>query len=320
MSRIVRACLVSALLGASASVAVAAYPERPIRFIIPFPPGGGTDVLARALQDKLEAALGSLLIIDNRGGAGGTLGTALAATADPDGYTFLFTSASYTFQPSLYKSLPYRPLKDFKNVTMFASAPGVLVVHPSLPVNSVKELIALAQQRPDEILYASAGVGSNIHMTTELFKHMAKVKLTQVPYKGGGPATIGLISGEAQVLFTTFLSALPHVKSGRMRALAVTTRERTPIAPDLPTIHDSGVPGYDKPAWFGLFAPAQVADSSINHVYEAVARVLKDPEVGKRLAREGAAPVGNPPAQFDAFVRSEIAEWAKLIQTMNLKL
>ena len=322
MHRFTRACLVTATasLSAAATVAAAAYPERPIRFIIPFPPGGGTDVLARALQEKLEAALGSLLIIDNRGGAGGTLGTALAAKADPDGYTFLFTSASYTFQPALYKNLPYQPLKDFKNVTMFASAPGVLVVHPSLPVKSVKELIALAQQRPNEILYASAGVGSNIHLTTELFKYMAKVKLTQVPYKGGGPATIGLISGEAQVLFTTFLSALPHVKSGRMRALAVTTKDRTPMAPDLPTIAESGVPGYDKPAWFGLFAPAQVAEPSINHVYQAVAKVLKNPEVSKRLSQEGAVPVGNPPEEFDQFVRSEIAEWSKLIQTMNLKL
>jgi tripartite-type tricarboxylate transporter receptor subunit TctC len=318
----VRNCLKTATVAlcASATIAVAAYPERPIRFIIPFPPGGGTDVLARALHEKLEAALGASLIIDNRGGAGGTLGTALAAKAESDGYTFLFTSASYTFQPGLYKNLPYQPLKDFRNVTMVASAPGVLVVHPSLPVRSVKELVTLAQQRPDEVFYASAGVGSNIHMTTELFKYMAKVKLKQVPYKGGGPATVGLISGEAQVLFTTFLSALPHVKSGRMRALAVTTKERAPIAPDLPTIHESGVPGYDKPAWFGLFAPAQVIETSIDHVYQALAKVLKGPDVVKRLALEGAAPVGNPPTEFDAFVRSEIAEWAKLIQTMNLKL
>ena len=279
-----------------------------------------TDVLARALQEKLEAALGTGLIIDNRGGAGGTLGTAIAAKAEPDGYTYLFTSASYTFQPGLYRSLPYQPLKDFKNVTMFASAPVVMAVHPSMPVRSVKEFIALAQQRPNEILYASAGVGSNIHMTTELFNHMAKVRLVQVPYKGGGPAVIGLISGEAQVIFSTFLSMSPHIKSGRMRALAVTSKERSPVAPDLPTIHESGVHGYDKPAWFGLFAQAAVPDSHIDHCYRAAAKVLQHPDVKKRLALEGADAVGNPPAQFDAFVRSEIAEWSKLIRTMDLKL
>jgi tripartite-type tricarboxylate transporter receptor subunit TctC len=311
---------VAALLFAPVAGAAGAYPERPVRLLIPFPPGGGTDVLARALQDKIEAALGAQLIIDNRGGAGGTLGTALAAKAEPDGYTYLFTSASYTFQPSLYKNLPYQPLRDFKNVTMFASAPVVMAVHPSMPVKSVKEFIALAQQRPNDVLYASAGIGSNIHMTTELFNYMAKVKLVQVPYKGGGPAVIGLISGEAQVIFSTFLSMSPHIKSGRMRALAVTTKERSPVAPDLPTLHESGVVGYDKPAWFGLFAPAGVADSSINHVYQATARVLKNPDVQKRLAVEGAAAVGNTPKEFDAFVRKEIAEWGKLIETMNLKL
>lgn len=322
MLRIVCACglTAAAAVGAPVVLAGAAYPERPIRLIIPFPPGGGTDVLARAVQDKIEAALGNSLIIDNRGGAGGTLGTAIAAKADPDGYTYLFTSASYTFQPSLYKKLPYEPLRDFKGVTMFASAPVVLGVHPSMPVKSVQELIALAKKRPNEILYASAGVGSNIHMTTELFKHMAKVSMVQVPYKGGGPATIGLISGEAQVLFSTFLSLSPHIKSGRIRALAVTTKERSPVAPDLPTLHEAGVTGYDKPAWFGLFAPSAVAESSVNHVYQAAAKVLKHPEVKKRLALEGADAVGNPPKQFDAFVRTEIAEWAKLIATMNLKL
>jgi tripartite-type tricarboxylate transporter receptor subunit TctC len=314
------AIAVLALVPAQAALAAAAYPERPIRIIIPFPPGGGTDIIARGVQDRLEAALGVGLIIDNRGGAGGTLGTALAAKAEPDGYTFLFTSASYTFQPSLYKNLPYQPLRDFRNVTMFASAPVVLVVHPSMPVKNVKELIALARARPGEILYASAGVGSNIHMTTELFKYMAKIDLVQVPYKGGGPATIGLVTGEAQVLFSTFLSTMPHIKSGRIRALAVTTKQRSPVAPELPTIHESGVPGYDKPVWFGLFAPAKVSEAHVTHVYQAAAKVLKNAEVVKRLATEGAAAVGSSPAEFDAFVRAELEEWGKLIRTMNLQL
>ena len=198
----IAASLFAALIALLAPPAHAAegYPQKPIRLLIPFPPGGGTDVLARALQDKLEEALGAPVIIDNRGGAGGTLGVTLASRAAPDGYTLLFTSASYTFAPGLYKNLAYDAIRDFKPITNFASAALVLAVHPSLPVLSVRELLALARKRPGEILYASAGVGSNIHMTTELFKYTAKINLTQVPYKGGGPASIGLMSGEAQVL------------------------------------------------------------------------------------------------------------------------
>jgi tripartite-type tricarboxylate transporter receptor subunit TctC len=320
MLRIACASLFAILFALPAPSALAAegYPQKPIRLIIPFPPGGGTDVLARALQDKLEGALGTSVIIDNRGGAGGTLGCTIAARAAPDGYTLLFTSASYTFAPSLYKDLAYDAIKDFKPITMFASATLVLAVHPSMPVLSVKELLALARKRPGEIHYASAGVGSNIHMTTELFKYMAKINLVQVPYKGGGPATVGLISGEAQVLISSILSVIPHMRSGRMRALAVTTKERSPILPDLPTINEAGVPGYDKTVWFGLFAPAAVPEPAIKYVYQAAAKVLKDPATVKRLAVDGAVPVANPPAEFTAFVHAEISEWGKLIREMKL--
>ena len=315
MLRIPYALLFAALIVLPAA---AAYPEKPIRLLIPFPPGGGTDLLARALQDKLETALGALVIIDNRGGAGGTIGVTMAARSAPDGYTLLVTSASYTFAPGLYKDLPYDAIKDFKPITNLASAPLVLVVHPSMPVKSVKELIALARKRPGEINYASAGIGSNIHMTTELFKYMAKINLTQVPYKGGGPATVAVISGEVPLVITGILSAIPFMKSGHIRALAVTTKQRTPAFPDLPTIDESGVPGYDKGGWTGLFAPARVPESIITHVYQAVAKVLKNPDTVKRLALEGLVAVGNPPADFDAFVRAEIAEWTKLIRDMKL--
>jgi tripartite-type tricarboxylate transporter receptor subunit TctC len=320
MFRIACASLFAVLFALPAPSALAAegYPQRPIRLLIPFPPGGGTDVLARALQEKLEGALGTSVIIDNRGGAGGTVGCTIAARAAPDGYTFLFTSASYTFAPSLYKDLAYDAIKDFKPITMFASATLVLAVHPSMPVLSLKELLALARKRPGEIHYASAGVGSNIHMTTELFKYMAKINLVQVPYKGGGPATVGLISGEAQVLISSILSVIPHMRSGRMRALAVTTKERSPILPDLPTINEAGVPGYDKTVWFGLFAPAAVPEPTIKYVYQAAAKVLKDPATVKRLAVDGAVPVANPPDEFTAFVHAEISEWGKLIREMKL--
>jgi tripartite-type tricarboxylate transporter receptor subunit TctC len=319
MFRITCALLFAVVTALSAPSALAAgYPEKPIRLLIPFPPGGGTDILARALQDKLEAALGNSIIIDNRGGAGGTLGCTVAARAAPDGYTLLFTSASYSFAPSLYKDLAYDAVKDFKPITNFAQAPLVLAVHPSLPVLNVKELIALARKRPGDINYASAGRGSNIYMTTELFKYMAKINLVQVPYKGGGPAAVGLISGETQVIITGILGAIPYMRSGRMRGLAVTTKQRSPALPDLPTIDESGVPGYDKPGWFGLFAPAAVPEPIIAQVYGAMAKVLKNPTTVKQLADQGAVAVGNSPEEFGAFVRSEIAEWGKLIREMKL--
>jgi tripartite-type tricarboxylate transporter receptor subunit TctC len=286
--------------------------------VLPFAPGGGTDVLARALSDKLAESLGVSVVIDNRPGAGGTLGTAVVARATPDGYTFLLTSASYVFNPSLYKDLPYDPLKDFKPITMLASNPHVLVVHPSMPVKNVRELIALARKRPGEIHFSSGGVGSNIHLTTELFAYMAKIKLAHVPYKGGGPAMTAVASGEVHMMLPALQPALPFMSSGRMRALAVTSKERLPAFPDLPTIHEGGVPGYDKSAWYALFAPAGVPDPIITHVYQAVIKVLKNPDIVKRLAADAAVAVGNTPAEFSAFVRSEIAEWAKLIREMKL--
>jgi len=314
------ASLFAILIALPAPPAAAAdgYPQKPIRLVVPFSPGGGTDLLARAVSEKLTQALGATIIVDNRAGAGSTIGTAQVARAAPDGYTFLFTSASYTFAPNFYRDLPYDPLKDFKPITMFGSSPNILIVHPSMPVKSVKDLLALARKRPGEIHYGSAGRGSNVHLTTELFLYMAKIKLTQVPYKGMGPAQIALMSGEVQVLLPAFQSALPFVKSGQMRALAVTTRQRSPLLPDLPTIDEAGVPGYDKSAWFGLFAPAAVPEPIVTRVYEAVAKVLKDPGIVRQLATEGAVAGGQPPAEFDAFVRAELAAWAKLIREMKL--
>ena len=299
-------------------VAADAYPQKPIRLVVPFSPGGSPDLLARAVSEKLPAVLGTTIVVDNRDGAGSTIGTAQVARAAPDGYTFLFTSAAYTITPSLYKDLPYDPIKDFKPITMFGSSPNILVVHPSMPVTSVKELLALARKRPGEILFGSGGQGSNIHLTTELFTYMAGIKLAHVPYKGGAPAQIALISGEVQVMLPGFQSAFPFVKSGQMRALAVTTKQRSPLLPDLPTLDEAGVPGYDKSSWFGLFAPAAVPEPIISRMYQAVAKVLKNPETVKRLAAEGVVARGQPPVEFDAFVRSEIAEWAKLIREMKL--
>ena len=321
MLRIAFASLLAGLLALLApSAAAAGYPEKPIRLVIPFAPGGGTDLLCRALQDKLDRALGVSVIIDNRAGAGGTIGVTLAARAVPDGYTFLVTSASYTFAPSLYKKLPYDAIKDFKPLSMLTTQPLILGVHPSMPVRSVKELIALARQSPGKIFYASAGVGSNLHMTTELFKYMAKVDLREVQYKGGGPALISLLTGETQVAFMGVLNSRPFRKSGQVRALAVSTKQRSPAVPDLPTIDESGVPGYDKGGWTGMFAPAQVPEPIIARVYQAMSDILKNPDSVKALAEDGLVAVASPPDAFTAFVHAEIAEWGKLVREMKLQV
>lgn len=319
MNRIAAASILAILAALSGAPALAAdaYPQKTVRLLIPFAPGGGTDVLARAVSDKLTQALGATVVVDNRPGAAGTLGTALVAQAAPDGYTFLFTSASFTFNPNFYKT-SYDPVKDLKPVTMFGSSPNLLIVHPTLPVKSVKELLALARKRPGDILAGHAGRGSNIHLTTALFLHMAKIKVTEVPYKGGGPSQIALMSGEIQMLLPSISSALPFVKSGRMRALGVTSKKRAPLLPNVPTIDASGVPGYVKVGWYALFAPAAVPEPIINHVYQAVSKVLKDPEIVRRIGADGTTPEGQPPAEFAAFVRSELAEWASLIREMKL--
>jgi tripartite-type tricarboxylate transporter receptor subunit TctC len=319
MDRIHCVSLLAALFVSSTPSAHAAgYPEKPIRLLVPFAPGGGTDLLARALQDKLERALGVSVFVDNRTGAGGTIGFTLAARAAPDGYTFLVTSASFTFAPGLYRNLPYDAMKDFKPVSMLTTQPLILGVHPSLPAKSVKELLALARKHPKDLFYGSAGVGSNLHMTTELFKYMAKINLVPVAYKGGGPALIALITGEVQVGFMGVLSSKPFRISRQVRPLAVTTKQRSPAVPDLPTLDEAGVPGYDKGAWTGMFAPARVPDSMINQVYQAIARIMKDPDAVKRFAGDGLVATASPPAEFAAFVAAEIEEWSKLVKEMKL--
>jgi tripartite-type tricarboxylate transporter receptor subunit TctC len=324
MVRTAHACLFATLatqvaLSFQPVAAADDYPQRSIRVIIPFSPGGGTDLLMRALQDRLDRALGVSVLIDNRPGAGGTIGVTLASRAAPDGYTLLVTSASFTFAPGLYKDLAYDAINDFKPLSMLTQQPLILAVHPSMPVKSVQELIDLARKRPKEIAYASAGVGSNLHMTTELFKYMAKIDMKQVQYKGGGPALLALIGGEVGVSFTGVLSSKPFRKSGQLRPLAVTTKTRSPAVPDLPTIDEAGVPGYDKGGWTGMFAPSKVPDPIIGRVYKAVSEVLKDPEAAKQLAGDGLVAVASSPPEFTRFVRAEIAEWSKLIQEMKLQ-
>ena len=320
MVRIATATLLAATaaLASPPGYSAEAYPQKPVRLVIPFSPGGGTDILARAASDKLSDALGTSIVIDNRPGAGSTVGVGLVAREPADGYTLLFTSASYTFAPNFYRDLPYDPIRDFKPITMFGSQPSILVVHPSLPAKSIKELLALAKKRPGEIHYASAGRGSNIHLTTELFLYKAGIKVTQVPYKGGGPALVAVMSGESQLVIPSLNSALPFVRSGRLRALGVTSKKRAALLPNVPTVDESGVPGYIKAAWFGLFAPAALPQSIVTRLYQAVAKALKDPVIVRRLSADGMDPGGQSPREFEAFVHSELAEWAKLIRDMKL--
>jgi len=296
------------------------YPEKPLRLIVPFAPGGGTDVLGRFIAAKLSENLSVSVLIDNRGGAGGTIGTEAAARSASDGYTMLFTSASHTFNPSLYAKLGYDPLKDFAPVTLAAMVPHLLVVHPSLPVKNVKELIALARQRPGQIFFGSGGTGSSVHLAAALFIAIARIDMTHVPYKGGGPAMTGVMSGEASVMFPTMQSVMPLVKSGRLRPLAISTAARSPAVPDIPTIAEAGVPGYDATGWYGMLAPAGTPQAVIERLHAEVVKILTTPDLRNRLAAEGAVAVGNTPAQFDNFIRSEIAKWAKIIRDLKIKV
>ncbi len=322
MLRIIIVCLLVGFLAHSAPHAVAAerYPARPIRVVVPFAPGGGSDLVARALAEKLGEALGGSIVIDNRSGAGGTLGTTLVAQAVPDGYTLLFGSASYVFAPLVYKDLPYDALKDFAPITMVARTPMILVVHPSLPARSTQELFALARKHPGQVLFASSGVGSNLHLNTALVAHKAGIKLTHVPYKGAGPAQIALMSGEVQMMMTGIQAAIPFVRSGRMRAIAVSTKERLPVVPDVPTLDESGVPGFDKAGWFALFARSGVPETVVTRLHQAAVKAVQNPSVVKQLEAEGSIVVGNSPAEAAAFVRAELLEWAKVIREMKLVL
>jgi len=285
---------------------------------VPFAPGGGTDLLARALQDRLERTLGVAVIVENRPGAGGTVGGALVARAAPDGYTYMVSSASYTFIPSLHKNLPYDPVNDFRHLSMLTTQALILGVHPSMPVKTTRDLVALAQKRPQDIFYGSGGPGSNLHLTTELFKHVAKINLVHVPYKGGGPVIVALLTGEIQVGFMGILGSRPFRRSGQIRGIAVSTKERSPAAPELPTIAESGVPGYDKAAWTGLLTQAKVPEPIVMRMHQAVSKVLKDPDAVKVFAEDGLIAVASTPDQFKAFVHTEVAEWAKLVRELKL--
>ena len=293
-----------------------AYPAKTVRLIVPFPPGGSTETLARLLSVKLSEIWGQQIIIDNRPGAGGIIGTELGAKAAPDGYTLLMGSgAPLTIVPGLYAKLPYDPIKDFAPIINVAAVPNVIALHPSVPALNVKELIALARARPDQLTFASNGAGSPGHLAGELLKTMGGgMRITHVPFKGAAPATLAVVSGEVSMIFTTTTAVLPQAKAGRMKIIAVTTLQRLPQFPEIPTVAESGLAGYEAISWFGLVAPAAVAPDLLKRIHTDALQVLNTPDMRSRIASLGATPIGNTPEQFRAQIRDDLAKWARIIK------
>jgi tripartite-type tricarboxylate transporter receptor subunit TctC len=297
------------------------YPAKPVRVVVPFPPGGTTDVLARIVAAGLSERMGQQFIIDNRPGASGAIGTTMVAKAPPDGYTLVFaTINTHGINASLFPNLPYDPIKDFAPVTIVANTPNVLMVHPSVSAKNLTELIALAKAEPGRLNFGSTSLGGSPHMSGELFKMMAQVDIVHVPYKGGGPMLTDLIGGHIQMAFDNLPSSMGHIRAGDVRAIAVTTAERLPSAPDIPTMRESGLPDYEVAAWFGLLAPAGTPPEIVERLHKNISEILQSPEGGKRLADLGAEPVGNTPEEFAGVITYEVARWRKVVQATGVKV
>ena len=295
------------------------YPAKPIRFIVPFAPGGGGDIIVRAVAQKLTQRLDVSVVVDNRTGAGGNVGTEIAAHALPDGYTLLMANvAPMAINVSVYKPLPYDPMRDFSPVTLMASFPNVLVVHPAAPAHSIAELIALARVKPGELTYASAGNGSTTHLAAEFFRAQAGLKLIHVPYKGGGPALTDLLAGQVTMYFGSMPASLPHIRAGRLRGLGVTSLQRSRAAPDIPTVADSGFPGFEAVTWIGAVAPAGTPRAIVGRLNQEIAAVVHEPDVAQRLEAQGAEPVSDTPEAFADYIRSEIRKWAGVVRDAGI--
>ena len=320
MNKVQWAAAVACALAAGAAAAQQ-YPAKPIRMVIGFPPGGGTDIVGRILAQKLSESLGQQVLPDNRGGAAGQIGTEIVAKAPSDGYTVLMAHiAALSILPSLVPKLPYDPVKDFTPVSLAAIAPNLLVVHPSLPVRSVKDLIALAKSRPGQLQFSSVGSGSVQHIAGEMFKLQARVHMLHVPYKGSGQSIIDLVSGQIHMDFGAIPPVLAHVKTGRLRPLAVTSEKRFSLLPDIPTVAEGGLPGFDMSTWWGLVAPGGVGKEVVSRLHADTARALRLPDVKDKLANVGADAVGNTPEEFGAFIRAERTKYAKVVKDAQIKL
>jgi tripartite-type tricarboxylate transporter receptor subunit TctC len=315
------AARLTALLCALAAAAALAqpYPSKPIRMVVAFAPGGIADFAARSVAPRLAEALGVPVVVENRAGAGGIIGAELVAKSPPDGYTLLVTSISHTINPSVMKSLPFDTQRDFAPVMLIADAPNILVLHPSMQASSLSELIDLAKKRPGQLNYASSGVGTSTHLCGELFKTMAGVELQHVPYKGGGPAVADLLGGQVQLMFATLPTVLEHVRAGKLRALGVTGAQRFSGAPDIPTLAEAGLAGYDVSGWSGLFAPARTPRAAIDRLANETAKILSDPALKERFFAQGAEPAVKMPDEFAAFVDAEIRKWRKVADASGMR-
>lgn len=314
------ACLAFSVIGFATPALAQDFPRRPIRLVVPFTPGGGTDIVARAVATKAGELLGTSIVIDNRAGAGGTIGTEYVARADPDGYTLGLVSGSHVINPSIYPHLPYDTVRDLQPVTELVSAPGILVTSNSLPVKNVTDLIKLAKSQPGKLFFASAGIGTPPHLAGELFKNMAGIDVGHVPYKGNAAPLTDVMSGRIAFMFPTLPSAMPFVKNGQLRALGVTGAKRSPSAPDIPTIAESGLPGYDATSWYGVVAPAKTPPAIVAKLNDAFVRALQDPGVKKVLAGLGLDSVGSSTAEFAALINSDMAKWAAVIKQNHVTL
>jgi tripartite-type tricarboxylate transporter receptor subunit TctC len=318
-----RRTLIPLLLGAALTAPLVSmaqeYPSKAIRFVVPFAPGGGTDIIGRVVAQALNDALGQPVVVDNRGGAGSTLGTEIVAKSPADGYTILFGNISLAFNATLYTKLRYDTIRDLAPISLSAVQPNILVIHPGLPAKNLKEFIELARANPGKYNYASAGTGSGTHLAAELLKLQTKIDIVHVPYKGTGPALTDLLGGQINMMVSTFASALPHVKSGRMRALGVTTTKRSPATPDVPTLIEGGVAGYDYSTWYGLLAPAGTPKAIIDKLNATNRKVLARDDIKQRLESQGVDPIVNTPAEFTAYVKSETEKWGKVVKATGAK-
>ena len=304
-----------------ASVHAQNYPTKAVRLIVGFPAGGTSDIMARLTGQKLSEAWGQTFIIDNRPGAGGNIGTELVAKAAPDGYTLLVSPGStLTSNPAVYSKVPFDTVRDFAPVTMIAGVPNALVVHPSVPVKNVKELIALAKASPGQLAYASTGAGQSTHLSAELLKTSAGINLIHVPYKGSAPALTDIVAGQVSVMFDNLPSVLPFIKSGRLKPLAVSSAARSRALPEVPTVAESALPGFDVTVWFGVLAPAATSRDIVNRLNAEVVKAIKTPDIRERFTQQGADPIGNTPEDFAAVIKRDLAKWAKVVKDANIKL
>ena len=314
-----RIAAIFVLLAAACTATAQSYPTRPVRLVVPSSPGGGTDISARIIAPKLSEYLGQQVVVENRPGAGTMIGGEVVAKSPPDGYTLLMGVSTLAINPAIYKKVPYEALRDLAPVTQAVTVPNVIVGHPSLPTRNVKELMALAKAHPGQLNFASAGLGTSPHLSMELFMSMTRTKMVHVPYKGSGPAVTDLIAGQVQLAAPSMLTVYSHIKSGRLRAYGVTSAKRAAGAPEIPTIAEGGVPGYEAVQWFGVLAPAGTPRAIVTRLHGEIVKVLSQADVKQHLSKDGAEPVGSTPEEFAAFIKAETAKWAKVVKDAGIQ-